>query len=204
MERTVNLALCCVAVCIVTLAAGACVQCAQADQYIYSDGFSTDRATVDSYLHSEFFDDLPDPWPSGGFLRYEVSSGDTVLSFYYGSVSDAYAWLRYELPLEGGTPGAEFASGEIHLELVDTWGDGWIQCACFADQSQPWEWPVVSGEPGPRSFEFVPGEAPETVQVWFRGCNASIDDLVITLHYWTPVEAGTWSRIKHMFGCPPN
>jgi hypothetical protein len=40
--------------------------------------------------------------------------------------------------------------------------------------------------------------------VWFRGCNVSIDDLAITLHYWTAVEARTWSRIKQMFGGPPN
>jgi len=202
MNRNRNLATLGVAVCVVALAAGPWVQCALGDSLTYSDDFSTDKAMVDAYFHSDFLDDLPDPWPSGGFLMYEESSGDTALSFYYGSVSDAHAWLRYELPLDGGTPGADFASGRISLELVDTWGDGWIQCACFADQSQPWEWPVVSGEPGPHSLEFVASELSDTVQVWFRGCNASIDDLVVVLNYWTPVEAGTWARIKRMFDGP--
>jgi hypothetical protein len=204
MTGTAQLALRCAALCIVALAAGPWVRCAQADQYSYSDKFSSDKAVTDSYFHSEFLDELPDPWPSGGFLRYEVSAVDTVLSFHYGSVSDAYAWLKYELPLEGGTPDGVFATGEICLELVDTWEDGWIQFACFADQSQPWEWPVASGEPGLRHFEFVTsGQPPETVQVWFRGCNASIDDVAIVLHYWTAAEVGTWGRIKHLFGEPP-
>jgi hypothetical protein len=203
VERKQERALQWITVFLLTFAAAACPQGAMADQYVYSDDFSTDKATVDSYWHSEFLEDLPDPWPDGGFLRYEAYLSDPMLSFYYGAAHDAYAWLRYEFPLEGGTPGASFASGEIQLELVSNWGAGWIQCACFADQSPAWEWPAAS-ELGPHSFEFVASVPPETVLVWFRGCDVSIDDLVITLHHWTPVEARTWSRIKHMFGGPPN
>ena len=174
-----------------------------ADQYVYSDDFSTDKAMVDSYWHSEFLEELPDPWPLEGFLRYESYWGDRMLTFYYGSGFDCYAWLKYELPLDGGSTGVEFGSAVVELELVNSWDSGWIQCGCSFFDGAPWEWPSASSV-GTHTFEFAGSALMETVCIGFRGCDVSIDDLVITLESCTPVEAESWTRIKHMFGGPPN
>jgi hypothetical protein len=173
------------------------------EQYVYSDDFSTDKAILDSYWHSEFVEELPDPWPLEGFLRYESYWGDPMLTFYYGSGQDCYAWLKYELPLSGGAGGVSFYSAVVELEVVNTWGGGFIQCGCSFLEAPPYEWPVVS-DIGTHTFEFLGSEATETLNIDFRGCDVSIDDLVITLEVATPVEASSWTRIKCLFGGPPN
>ncbi len=187
----------------VLLAAAASPGLSTADQYVYSDDFSTDKAIVDSYWHSEFLEDLPDPWPVEGFLRYESYASPLTLSFYNGSGHDAHAWLRYELPLDAGSREAEYTSASVELELVDSWGGGCILCGCSLEGGAPWEWPGA-WDLGPCAFDFEGSAPAETVFIWFRGCNASIDDLVITLRSSTPVEAESWARIKHVLGGPPN
>jgi hypothetical protein len=188
---------------IIALLAAACPYYSSADQYTYSDGFSTDKAMTDSYEHSEFLEDLPDPWPLDGFLRYEPYGSDRMLTFYYGSGYDSYAWLEYELPLDGGSSGVEFTSAVVELELVNAWEGGFIQCGCSFLDAPPWEWPVASSV-GTHTLEFVGSEPTEAVRIEFRGCDASIDDLAITLQQPTPVEACSWARIKCLFGGPPN
>jgi len=170
-----------------------------AQDYVYSDDFSTDKAMVDSYWHSVFLEELPDPWPVEGFLLYESYISHRTLSFYDGMGNDAYAWLRYRLPLEGGS--TEYGSAVVELELVDNWGFGWIQCGCSLEGGAPWEWPVC-GEEGSCTFEFTGSVPSDTVYIWLRGGHASIDDLVITLESETPVGEDSWGRIKHLFRGP--
>ena len=174
-----------------------------ASQYVYCDDFSTDQAMVDSYEHSEFLEELPDPWPLHGFLRYESYWGDRMLTFYYGSGYDSYAWLRYELALVEAVGRSAFYSAVVELEVVSTWGGGFIQCGCSLVDAPPYEWPAASST-GTHSFEFTGGEPLEAVLFGFRGCNVSIDDLVITLQQPAPVERSSWARIKCLFGDPPN
>jgi hypothetical protein len=190
--------------CIAALfAAGAIVGDCRAAQYVYSDDFSTDQAMIDSYEHSEFVEGLPDPWPLDGFLRYQSYSRDRMLTFHYGSACDSYAWLKYELPLAGSAGGVGFYSAVVELEIVNDWEGGFIQCGCSFLDAPPYAWPGASGA-GMHRFEFTGSQSLDTVCVGFRGCDVSIDDLVITLEPMTPVERASWARIKCLFGDPPD
>jgi hypothetical protein len=190
------------AVTIVVLAALICAGSASAQRYAYSDDFSTDKAMVDSYLHSDFLQELPDPWPVSGFLRYEWYQDNRMLTFYYGSGHDSQAWLKYRFPLDGGA--GTYSSAVVHLSLVHNWyGYGWIQCYCSLEGGSMWEWPVCADE-GPCAFEFF-GEAPsDTVEIWLRGTDVTIDNLIVELGGETPMGRDSWTTIKRLFGGPPN
>ena len=190
------------AVMVLTLVgAMACPSFLCAEDYVYTDDFSADKAMFDSYSHSDFLEELPDPWPVQGFLVYESYISPRTLSFYCGSGSDAYAWLRYRFPLEGGRP--EYTSATVELSLEDNWGYGAIQCGCSLEGGSPWEWPVC-GEEGPCTFEFSASAPSDTVYIWLRGCQASVDDLVVTLSSGTPVRFCSWTMVKCLYGGPPN
>jgi hypothetical protein len=181
------------------VAVAVCPCCLLAEDYVYADDFSSDRALLDSYSHSEFLEELPEPWPVSGFLIYESYISHRTLSFYCGTGSDAYAWLRYRFPLEQGPGG--FTSATVELTLEDNRGYGWIQCGSSLEGGSPWEWPTC-GDEGTCLFEFESGTPVDTVYIWLRGCPVSIDDLVVTLSGSTPVERDTWARIKGLLGGP--
>jgi hypothetical protein len=172
-----------------------------AEDYVYTDDFSTDKAMFDSYSHSDFLEQLPDPWPVQGFLLYESYISHRTLSFYCGSGYDSYAWLRYRFPLAGAR--GEYASAVVELSLEDNWGYGTIQCGCSLEGGSPWEWPVC-GDEGPCRFEFESISPSDTIYIWLRGCHAVVDDLVVTLSGGTPVDLATWTRVKCLFGGSPN
>jgi hypothetical protein len=178
-----------------------CPSCLIAEDYVYADDFSTDKAALDSYSHSEFLDELPEPWPLSGFLIYESYISHRTLSFYCGSGNDSYARLRYRFPLEGGCGG--FTSATVELTIEDNWGDGWIQCGSSLEGGSPWEWPAC-GDEGPCLFEFESATSSDTVYIWLRGGPVTIDDLVVTLSGGTPVEHDTWTRVKSLFGGAPD
>ena len=71
---------------------------ARAFDYEYLDDFSTDKATLDSYFHSVFMEELPSPWPVGGFLMFHRSPESDYLAFYSGAGNDASARLYYAFP----------------------------------------------------------------------------------------------------------
>ena len=171
-----------------------------AEEYVYSDDFSTGKAMVDSYWHSEFLEELPDTWPLAGFLLYESPWGDTRLTLYGGSQPDSYAWLKYEFPIAGGVRAAGFTSAVVELELEMA---GLVQCDCTFFEGHVWELPYACTV-GTHRFEFFGSEPIERVYIGFRGWDAGIDNLVITLSDTTPVESSSWTRIKNLFRSPPN
>jgi len=175
---------------------------ASAERYAYYDDFSTDKAMTDTYFHSDFLQELPDPWPLGGFLKYEWYYDNRVLSFYYGSGYDSQAWLKYRFPFDG-CAGA-YSSALVQLSLVNEWnGNGWVQCYCSLEGGPMWEWPVC-GDEGPCAFEFFSAAPSETVEIWFRGCDVTIDDLVVELSGDTSNQRDSWTAIKSLFGGPPD
>lgn len=185
-----------VALLLVVFFASACQSLA--DQYTYFDDFSTDKAMADSYSHSDFVVDLPDPWPVEGFLRYEAHLSDRMLAFYYGSSLDSYAWLRYEFPI--GSSGAPlYQAGALEFDLINTWEGGWIRCGCSFDGGASWEWTAAAAQSGHYSFDFTAPSPSEGALIAFQGCDACIDGLEVRLYYWTPVEASSWSHIKQLF-----
>jgi hypothetical protein len=80
-----------------------CTSFAHAQELVYADDFSTDRAMADSYEHSDFIENLPGPWPVAGFLMYEWNGGDRMLTFYYGTGDDLVVTLDSETPAHSGS-----------------------------------------------------------------------------------------------------
>jgi len=178
------------------------LQAVPADFVTYRDDFSTDKAMTDSYSHSDFLDELPDPWPLDGFLRYEPPTGDRALTLYCGSEGDRYGWLVYAFPIGGGE--AVFDAGAVEFDLVVLRDGGWVRCLLsFDDQGEWTQTPEMSGV-GHHRYDFAGPFPFHVVHLEIRGCDASIDDFELTLHHWTPVEGRTWSLIKLLYGGLPN
>ncbi len=174
-----------------------CSAAASAQTYAYSDDFSTDKAMVESYSHSEFLQELPDPWPLGGFLRYEWNGSDRILTFYYGSAFDAYAWLKYRFPLDGSS--GPYSTATVGLSLVrNLSGYGFIQCYCSLEGGSVWEWPCC-GDEGPCTLEFCGSAPSDTIYIWFRGSDVAIDDLAVVLSGETAGGCVSWTAIKSLF-----
>jgi len=176
------------------------VSSAFGDVQTYTDDFATDKAMSDSYSHSDFLEDLPDPWPEEGFLRYEPPTGDRALALYSGTGDEQFAWLLYDFPIVG--VGAVFDAGAVEFDLVATRDGGWVQWAWSFDQQGEWTEAPAEGVTGHYRYDFAGPFPFEVLHVEVRGCNASVDSFELTLHHWTPVEPGTWSRIKSLYRRP--
>jgi len=176
----------------------------QADPaYVYSDDFSTDQATVDSYAHSAFLEEVPDPLPHGGFLIYEEAvQGDRAVRFHAGTSLDSDARLAYLFPLTpmGGTVGGGMLEFDIvsslggHLRVWIGYGAGseWVDTALSVDHYV---------------YDLSPPDSCQTVDVLLWGDGVWVDNLRVTLECATDVESRSWARIKVLLGResgPPN
>lgn len=173
---------------------------AGAFDYAYLDDFSTDKATLDSYFHSVFLEELPSPWPVGGFLMYHRGPESDYLAFYSGMGHDASARLYYAFPL-----GRDQLISHGVLEFDIVYSDGsmaWIRYYRSYDSSS-WEWVTTISQVGHHTFELVPPDPCSQVSIGFWGEHGGdmilIDNLYVTLTYTTPVERSTWSRIKELY-----
>jgi hypothetical protein len=198
MDANVNWSRSSAAAIVVLLAALVCTVPASAQRYTYADDFSTDKAMTDSYFHSDCLQELPEQWPIGGFFMYEWFGSNRALSFYYGSAHDSYTWLKYKFPLDGS--GGAFSSAVVELSLLDEWsGYGFIQCYCSLEGGSVWEWPFCS-DLGPCTFEFSAATPSDTVCIWFRASDVTIDELSVVLNIETAADLDSWSAIKSLFG----
>jgi hypothetical protein len=179
---------------------------ASAYDYAYLDDFSTDKATLDSYFHSPFLEELPSPWPVEGFLMFHRGPEADYLAFYSGVGNDASARLYYAFPLIGREL---VAHGVLEFDLVYSDGSmAWLRYYRSYDGSS-WDWVTTVSQVGHYTFELVPPEPCSQVWIGFWGEHGGdmmlIDNLCVTLTYTTPVEGSTWSRIKELYAeGPPN
>ena len=188
--------------------ATACLGSARAFDYAYLDDFSTDKAVLDSYSHSVFLDELPSPWPVGGFLMYHRGAELDYLAFYSGMGNDASARLYYSFPLQGREV---ISHGLLEFDIVYSYDSmAWIRYWRSYDGSS-WEWVTTVSQVGHYTFELIPPDSCSYISIGLWGEHGGdmilIDNLSVTLTYTTPVERSTWSRIKELYawgGGPPN
>ena len=180
------------------------ISAAQEADYIYADDFSTDKAIVDSYAHSEFLESLPDPWPGPGFLIYEYAGHpNRALAFYRGLWNDSDARVYYCFPLDVGR--GLVTAGVLALDIAYSEELSLVRLWVSYDGSS---WPLVDvfHEQGHYEFDLTPPTPCESIFVLLQAHLVQLDNLQVQLDFVTPVEQSTWSMIKELFrnGGPPN
>lgn len=153
------------------------------DEYRYFDDFSTDKAITDSYFHSLFYD-IPPDISLGGFLSYINMEGGRTLGFFRGFMVDAYAYLDYRFPLDGGSD--PLIGGTIEL---DVWVVGYNGHLCLYESYDEVEWEPLGyiTLPGHYDYTLSPQSGCSSVFLRFSGGGVLIDNLSLLL----PLNSGS-------------
>jgi hypothetical protein len=168
------------------------------DLYDYADDFSTDRARTESFTHATFLDSLPDVPPATGYLVYgDPGDGGRALGFYKGS-NGADAYLFYRLPR--GATMTSVTSGHLAFDLVVTPGaEPMMAVSGVCTQGQdPFIYSVITTT-GHYEFPFSGSLTCERIALGFVGSGFHLDNLYVTIDYYTPASETTWGGIKALF-----
>ena len=152
-----------------------------ADEWQYSDGFSTDKAESDSYSHSAFVEVPPDIL-GAGFLMYVTDAlEDRSLGFHGGSwVNDIEAALAYEFPLQGSD--LRICGGALEFD-VGPLGDGCGNvgvAVSYAGAAGGFSERIA--ECGHYEYSLQPEPAADAVRIDFVGADVTLDNLQVSLH----------------------
>lgn len=168
------------------------------DDWEYFDDFQTEKAQVDSYDHSQFFDSPPFISLSG-YLMYGprpvwMPPGQ-ALGFYGGFDPDMYAVLCYRFPLEGGP--YSITDCTIEVSVAECSLPFYIDASENGDE---WRRVAQIDETGLHTVQVDHQTAIEGWQyLRFRGEGALLTSIGVSVGYAVPVKSGTWGAVKALY-----
>jgi hypothetical protein len=163
--------------------------------YEYQDDFSTDKAEIDSYSHSDILDEMPEIWLDG-FLIYDGLPPDRALKFYGGFDPLMFATLCYRFPLSDDP--YIITECEIGLSLLDCGGPFYVD-----ECSEGIWWSTVGEIDVPGNYLLILDYSDEPLEGWqylrFRSEAATLGSFFVSMSCTTPVEYRTWGMIKAFY-----
>ncbi len=167
-------------------------------QYTYFDDFSSDKARVDSYLHSSISDP---PCPTFGFDSFLCFNPDSLgnrrLAFYYSFTLEPYAYIYYRFPL--GSQNLDITDGVVGFEIPGEISPGGRIDYFHSYDGSTWVHADSITVPGTYEYVLSPAQPREWVYIRFRGGRMLLDDLSVTLNRTTTTQGSNWGSIKALF-----
>lgn len=156
----------------------------QLGSYFYSDDFSTRKAEMDSYAHSDFADSLP-YISLDGLLVYMDKQ---TLGFFKAFEVGADAYLCYEFPLEGKL--GIVSAGTLKVDLLVKRDNSFL----FLDNScdgKIWDSLDTVTDSGHYEYVLVPEEPCSSLFLMFSGDRVFLDNFSLSLTFSNPSNIDT-------------